>query len=140
MKSCSALFTTFLAISSLALAADKLSSADKTFARNAAAGGAAEVEMGNIAAEKGSNQKVRDFGQRMVTDHSKAGEELKAVATKKGITLPSGPSGKEKSAAAKMAKLSGAEFDQAYMKDMVADHEKTLPNSKERRTAAPIRI
>jgi len=126
MKAIIALSTTFLVLSGLALADDKLSGGDKTFARNAAAGGAAEVELGKIATDKASNQKVKDFGQMMVTDHTKASDELKSVATKKGITLPAGPTSKDKATAAKLSKLSGAEFDQAYMKDMVADHEKDV--------------
>lgn len=92
----------------------------------AAAGGAAEVEMGQMAANKATNQKVKDFGQRMVTDHTKANDELKSVAQKKGVTLPSEPDAKSKSMSARMSNLSGAAFDRAYMQDMVSDHEKDI--------------
>jgi len=103
-----------------------LSAADKMFITKAAEGGLAEVELGRTATEKASNQKVKDFGQRMVTDHSKANEELKALAQKKGVTLPDSPDAKSKAMATKMSAMSGAAFDRAYMKDMVSDHEKDV--------------
>jgi putative membrane protein len=106
--------------------AAKLSAADHKFARDAAAGGAAEVEMGKMASEKASNDKVKQFGQRMVTDHGKAGEELKTLAAGKNITIPDGPDAKSKAVMARMSKLSGAAFDKAYMQDMVKDHEKDV--------------
>jgi putative membrane protein len=101
-------------------------SADQKFAQDAAAGGLAEVEMGQLAADKASNEKVKQFGQRMVTDHSKANTELKTLASKKGLTLPDSPKPKDKSIAEKMSKLSGAAFDKAYMQDMVKDHQKDV--------------
>jgi len=100
--------------------------ADQKFAQDAAAGGLAEVEMGQLAADKASNEKVKQFGQRMVTDHSKANTELKTLASKKGLTLPDSPKPKDKSMAQKMSKLSGAAFDKAYMQDMVKDHQKDV--------------
>src|SRR5690242_4592748 len=54
-----------------------LSSADKRFAENAAKGGMMEVAMGREAASKAQNNDVKQFGNRMVTDHSKANNELK---------------------------------------------------------------
>jgi putative membrane protein len=105
---------------------EKLSSADRTFMRNAAAGGAAEVKKGQLASEKASNQKVKDFGQRMVTDHSKANDELKALADRKGVTIPTKPDSKNEAMATKLGKMSGSEFDRNYMKDMVSDHEKDV--------------
>src|SRR3954470_14226431 len=62
--------------------------ADHTFAMKAAEGGMAEVELGNLAKEHGSNSAVKDFGQRMVDDHTKANNELKDLAGKENITLP----------------------------------------------------
>jgi putative membrane protein len=60
----------------------------------------------------------------MATDHGKAGEELKAVATKNGVTLPPDPDAKHKAIVDSLSKLSGAEFDKAYITEMVKDHEK----------------
>ncbi|HEU5022482.1 MAG TPA: DUF4142 domain-containing protein, partial [Bryobacteraceae bacterium] len=71
------------------LAADLPAAHDQTFVNKAAQGGQAEVTLGQLAAQKASNQKVKDFGQRMVTDHGKAGQQLTSIAQKKSITPPS---------------------------------------------------
>src|SRR6185369_10192194 len=99
----------------------KLSPADKTFVQKAAIGGLAEVEMGKLAQQKAASDQVKQFGTRMVDDHSKANDALKQVASSKGIALPSDLDAKQKSKMAKLEKLSGAQFDRAYMDDMVAD-------------------
>jgi len=125
MKIQIALFS-LLAVSGLAVAQDKMSGGDQAFVQKAAAGGMAEVEMGQMATEKAADPKVKEFGQRMVTDHGKANTELQGLASKKSISLPSTTDGKHKATAARMQKLSGAEFDRAYMRDMVADHEKDV--------------
>jgi putative membrane protein len=93
------------------------------FAKKAAVGGMAEVELGRLATEKASSARVKEFGQRMVDDHSKANDELKQAASAQGIDLPSEIDAKTKATIDKLSKLSGAEFDKAYMKDMVEDHE-----------------
>lgn len=93
------------------------------FANEAAQGGMAEVELGRLAAQKATDPSVRAFGQRMVADHSKASAELKAIATKKNMQLPSDMNSDQKSEMDKLAKLSGAEFDKEYMSAMVKDHE-----------------
>lgn len=97
-----------------AKAGSKLSSADKTFMMNAAKGGMMEVEMGKMAAQNGQSADVKKFGNRMVTDHSKANNELMALAKEEGVSLPGAKSaGKWKS-------------DKDYMNDMVKDHQKDL--------------
>ena len=107
-----------------------LAAADKTFVQKAAVGGIAEVEMGKMAQQKGSSDQVKQFGSRMVEDHSKANDELKQVASSKGITLPTDLDAKHKSKMDKMQKLSGAQFDRAYMDDMVADHKEDVADFK----------
>jgi len=97
--------------------------ADKSFAQKAAVGGMAEVELGKLAEQKAASDAVKQFGSRMVADHSKANEELKQIAGEKGLTLPAELDAKNKSELAKMQKLSGAQFDRAYMDDMLADHK-----------------
>jgi len=96
------------------------------FAKKAAIGGMAEVELGRLAAQKATNARVKEFGQRMVDDHSKANEELKAAAAAEGIELPSAIDEMQKATIEKLSKLSGAAFDEAYMKDMVKDHEEDV--------------
>lgn len=94
------------------MTATALSASDKTFMMNAAKGGMMEVEWGKWAGQKAQNADVKKFGNRMVIDHSKANNELMALASKKGVTLTSG---KVK------AKWTS---DKDYMDMMVKDHEK----------------
>ncbi|MFN2578818.1 MAG: DUF4142 domain-containing protein, partial [Pyrinomonadaceae bacterium] len=84
------------------------------FAANAAQGGMAEVELGRLATQRGGDASVREFGARMVADHSRANSELKSIATPKGIQLPADFSSEQKSEMDKLSKMSGAEFDQEY--------------------------
>jgi len=93
------------------------------FAPTAAQGGMAEVEMGKLAAARGSDSKVKEFGQRMVSDHSRANAELKAIAAKNNIQLPVDLTSEQKSEMGKLSKLNGADFDKEYMSAMVKDHE-----------------
>ena len=106
--------------------ATKVSSADKMFMQEAAQGGAAEVQLGRLAVQKGSSEEVKQFGQRMVDDHSRANDQLKALAQNKGIDVPSGLSAKDQAFASKLEKLSGPQFDDAYMSLMVKDHKKDV--------------
>ena len=116
----------------LALAADskmsssKLSSSDSAFIKEAAQGGMMEVELGKVAQDKASNDKVKEFGKRMEQDHSKANDELKKIASDKGVQLSSDLDKKHKSTMDKLTKLSGAEFDRQYMRDMVSDHKEDI--------------
>jgi putative membrane protein len=100
--------------------------ADIKFMKEAAEGGMAEVALGQLAAEKASNSEVKKFGQRMVDDHSKANDKLKQLASQKNVALPENLSAKDKATKATLEKLSGEQFDQAYMKDMVKDHKKDV--------------
>ncbi len=104
----------------------QFSDKDYRFIEKAAAGGAMEVQMGQLAAQKGASQAVRDFGQRMVTDHSKAAKELKQLVTQKGAMLPAQMSHHEESTMKHLQSLTGADFDKAYSKDMVSDHRKDV--------------
>lgn len=102
----------------------KASSSDSAFAMKMAQVGIAEVELGKLATEKAMRDDVKKFGQQMVDDHSKANDELKAVAAKKNITLPSETDAEHKALHDRLSKLSGAAFDQAYTKAMVDGHRK----------------
>jgi putative membrane protein len=96
---------------------------DAHFAKEAAQGGMAEVKLGQLAQEKGSNDLVKSFGKRMVDDHSKANDKLKEVASRESITLPNDLSAKDQATYDRLSKLNGASFDRAYARDMVKDHE-----------------
>jgi putative membrane protein len=97
-------------------------SSDAHFAAEAASGGMAEVKLGQLAQQNGSSDAVKEFGKRMETDHSKAGDQLKEIASKNNITLPTDLNSKDQVTYGRLAKLSGAEFDRAYAQDMVTDH------------------
>jgi putative membrane protein len=102
-----------------------LSSMDKKFMMDAAMGGKAEVAMAQLALERASSDAVKQYAQKMIDDHTKAGEELMQVASMKGITLPMEPDAKHKALLAKMQGLSGAEFNSLYIKMAgVQDHQK----------------
>jgi putative membrane protein len=103
-----------------------LSAADMAFVKEAAMGGMAEVELGKLATEKASSADVKQFGQRMVDDHGKAGDELKSLAESKKVTLPAALDAKHQAMRDRLSKLSGSAFDRAYMKEMVADHNKDV--------------
>ncbi|MCA1593397.1 MAG: DUF4142 domain-containing protein [Acidobacteria bacterium] len=99
---------------------------DLAFMNDAAPGGMAEVELGRLASKQAASRDVKAFAERMMADHSKAGEELKALAQRKKVVLPPDVLPKHKEAMAKLSKLSGAEFDKEYVKAMVEDHEKDV--------------
>src|SRR6267142_2425125 len=96
-----------------------LSAKDKTFMKKAAKGGMMEVTMGKMAEQNAQSDDVKSFGKRMVTDHSKANDELKSIASQKGVTLP----GKEPTLK--------WDSDKAYMNMMLKDHEKDLAEFQE---------
>jgi putative membrane protein len=106
---------------------DKAAGADTAFVMEAAKGGMMEVAKGKAATQHASRDDVKQFAQRMVDDHTKAGDELKSIASGKNITLPPDqPSAKDQAMLDKMSKMNGAAFDQAYIADQVKDHEKTI--------------
>lgn len=113
-----------------ALGAEKMMKSEKTFIKDAASGGMMEVQLGQMAQQKGTSQEVKDFGQRMVTDHGKANEELEGIITKKGMKMPAKMADKHKKMVDKFANLSGSDFDKKYAKEMVKDHQKDVAKFK----------
>jgi putative membrane protein len=100
-----------------------MSSGDTTFAMKAAQGGMAEVKLGQLAVDKGGSPDVKNFGQRMVDDHTKLNDQMKQVASAQNMTLPTDLDAKDQATYDRLSKLSGAAFDKAYVRDMVKDHE-----------------
>lgn len=100
-------------------------SGPESFMKEACQGGMAEVEMGKLAQQKSQNAEIKKFGQMMVTDHGSAGKELEELAKKKNVTLPT-DMGSHKSTYDSLSKESAADFDRAYVKEMVSDHESDL--------------
>lgn len=92
----------------------------------AAPGGMTEVSLGRMAADRGSSAAVKEFGQKMVTDHSKAGKKLEALAQEKKVTLPTELMPAHQEIMAKLSKLNGEDFDRAYVAAMVTAHKKDV--------------
>ncbi len=101
---------------------EKPASADAPFIGTAAMDGLAEVEHGHLATRNASSADVKRFAQRMVDDHSKVGDELKALATRKSVTLATKLDREHRAMRDKLAPLKGAAFDKAYMAQMVTAH------------------
>jgi putative membrane protein len=104
----------------------KLSGNDRHFVTTAAEDGQAEVELGKIAQQNAASADVKQFGQRMVDDHTKAGQELEGIATKLGMSPPKSPGSKQQGDIKKFSKLTGEKFDREYADHMVKDHEKAV--------------
>jgi len=85
-----------------------------------------EVELGMLALDKAASRDVKGFAQRMIDDHRKAGDELKAIATRKNFAWPAELSADAKALKDRLSKLSGAAFDRAYIDAMVSGHRDVL--------------
>ena len=96
---------------------------DKKFAKDAAVSGLVEVELGKLATQKASKDEIKQFGEKLAADHSKANEELKQVAGKEKIQVPEALDSKHQSQIDKLAKLDGAEFDKAFLKEQLKNRQ-----------------
>lgn len=114
---------TFVLVAARTLSAPHLDEVDSQFANKAAAGGMSEIKLGQLAVDKGRNSAVKEFGQRMVTDHAKTNEELKKIASRTNIALPDTMTASDQSLYDRLSQLSGSAFDRAYARAMVKDHE-----------------
>ncbi len=104
---------------------------DTEFAVDAADGGLLEVKLGELAQTNGSSPAVKEFGKMMVTEHSKANEELAALATQKNISLPLSLSADNQKKVDDFTKKTGKDFDKAYADLMVEDHKEDLEDFQE---------
>ena len=98
---------------------------DKEFMKSAAHSDQNEIQQSKMALAKGVTGMAREMANQMITDHTKSTTELKAIAAKKGVTLPTDMDAEHKALAPAMQKLSGKEFEQRYMTQMQTDHQKT---------------
>ncbi len=101
-----------------------MSSMDQKFMMMAAKGGMCEIEMARLALQKSSNESVKQFAQKMIDDHTMAGDQLKQLASMKGVTLPMEADAKQMAMMTKMQGMSGMAFDMMYIKMAgVKDHQ-----------------
>jgi putative membrane protein len=99
---------------------------DAALLKQLALGGMAEVEAGRLATQRGQDKEVKEFGEHMVTDHSKANEKLKTLAKQENVDLPTKLDPEHASQKAMLEKHNGEKFDAEYMSTMVKGHEKTV--------------
>jgi putative membrane protein len=102
--------------------AQSLSDADREFIKKAAIGGTAEVELGTLATQRAARPAVRDFGAKMVKDHGAANAELATLARAKGVDVSTTLDAEHRAIRDRLMALQGADFDRAYMQEMVKDH------------------
>ena len=106
-----------------AMSATPVAEDDSKFAVEAASGGMMEVQLGELAQQKASSQRVKNFGAMMVRDHTKANDELKSLAGMKNVTLPPAPGGEHMDHIQDISKKTGKDFDRQYIKMMLDDHK-----------------
>ncbi len=99
---------------------------DKMFLRKAGQGGLAEVQLGQLALQKAGSQDVKDFGQKMVTDHTALNKEMAAAADSLGVMMPKKLSKEDQAEYDKLNAMSGDGFDKEYLAYMVKDHHQDL--------------
>ena len=100
--------------------------ADKKFVETIASAGLSEVQAAQLAQQKSQDQKIKDFAQDMITDHTANNKQLADLATQKGLTVPTAPDAKDQKQLDKLQSLEGKKFDRVYLKTQVHDHEKVL--------------
>ena len=115
---------------------NNLARGDRKFLEEAAQHGMAEVQLGQLAAQKGQSSEVKQFGQRMVDDHTKANDQLKSIASSKNVQLPTDMDRGHRRDYDRLSKLSGADFDRAFMKAMVSDHKKDVSDFRKQARSA----
>jgi putative membrane protein len=103
-------------------AAQMLNDSDRQFVNTAAIGGVAEVELGRVAMLRAARPAVRSFGERMVADHGRGNAELATLARSKGMDVSPTLDTTHQAMRDRLSGLSGADFDRAYMSEMVRDH------------------
>lgn len=100
--------------------------ADSKFMMMLATGGMNEIGLSQTALSKSTNDEVKQFAQKMIDDHTAAGDELKSLAATKMVSLPMQMDSKHMEMNTKLSAMSGMDFDMMYIKTMVKDHEKTV--------------
>jgi predicted outer membrane protein len=86
----------------------------------------AEISAGGLARQKGASAIVRDLGTRLVTDHMKLDQTLKATATAQGVELPEALTSQQQALAAQYANASGSAFDRLFVTTQAAGHAQAM--------------
>jgi putative membrane protein len=114
------------ALAALALATAARADSASDFLMTAAKGDNAEIMMGKLAQQKAQSADVKKFGQTLVTDHTKAKNEVATLATSMSVSMPSDVKPDAQQAYDKLAQTNGAEFDRMFVSHMIEDHQKDI--------------
>ena len=109
-----------------------VSARDKNWVSDMLSDGTAEVELARMAKDHAASADVKQFADMMIQDHTKAGDELKQIATTYAIQPDVKIDEKHKGLMDKLSKLKGADFDHEYMEAMVSDHEDAVRDLRSR--------
>ncbi|MBC7972692.1 MAG: DUF4142 domain-containing protein [Verrucomicrobia bacterium] len=102
-----------------------LNAVDRQFVMKAAQSDMTEIQTSQLALKRSQNPQVRQYAQEMIREHTKSSNKLKPLVSKKGVTLPTSLGAENQALLTKLMKLSGAQFDQAYMSGQAKAHAKT---------------
>ena len=100
-----------------------VSNSDRNFVNDQLSGGMAEVQLAQLAKDHASSSDVKQFAQMMIDDHTKAGDQLKQVASSNSIPQQPQIDKKHQDLMDKLSKLQGSDFDKTYIDAMVDDHK-----------------
>ncbi|MGI4832184.1 MAG: DUF4142 domain-containing protein [Janthinobacterium lividum] len=109
---------------------------DAEFMQSAAHSDQNEIQLSQLALSKGVSGQVKAYANQMIADHTKSTANLKPIAAKANVTLPTDMDAAHKAMLPTMQKLSGKEFETKYVQQMVADHQKTANTLKAHETMA----
>src|SRR6185312_2790049 len=117
----------------------KASKADEMFIKEAMQGDLAEVNMGKLAQDKAQSDGVKSFGKMLEQDHGEHSQKVQSKAQELGVTPPQEPNATQKAMYDRLSKLSGAKFDEQFVKEMVSDHKKDIGKyEKEAKSKSPL--
>jgi putative membrane protein len=121
-----AVISIMLSVAPVVVARADVSNSDRDFVTKAAEAGLAEIAEARVALKNSQRPDVQIFARRMIADHTKAHEQLKSIAKAKGIEMPNAPSDQDLMRLKAMGALAGNEFDNAYIKQEVEDHDNAV--------------
>lgn len=114
--------------------------AAEEFLKNVSRDNRAEIALGQLAESKASNAGVKSYGRMLVTDHTKANQEVTSIARTKNVTLPTDLSAEQKSTKDQLTDLSGANFDRQFVDAMVKDHQKAVAAFEQQATSSDAQV
>jgi putative membrane protein len=109
-----------------AMSGHNMENSDRSFLTSAAEANLAEIDMAKLVGQKSTDPAVKDFANRMITDHTQASQRLATVAETNGVKLPTEESAAERNKKSELQKLSGAQLNEAYLRNELQGHKETI--------------